>query len=121
MSYHDCLALRTRERSSMASCILLSVLGNSTEALEAIAEGRCLWPAPQDIPHRWDISYDDGADGWMPAGWHAQGLKSDGFPIDWPVRHEYGPFLTEDEARSHANAVDAIYANALQIIEQGKL
>jgi hypothetical protein len=74
---------------------------------KAIAEGR-------DIPHHWVIVYDDGADGCMPAGWYARGMQSNGMTIDWPVCHEYGPFLTEDEARAHAGEVDATYASAPQ-------
>ena len=48
----------------------------------------------------------------MPAGWYATGLKENGFStIDWPIRHEYGPFDTEEEAREHAAKIDESYTN----------
>lgn len=42
----------------------------------------------------------------MPAGWYAQGLGQDNLPIVWPIRHEYGPFKTREEARQHTALVD---------------
>ena len=73
-------------------------------AAEAIATGR-------DVPKSWDISYDSGADGCMPAGWYAIALDDRGMPVDWPVRHEYGPFRTGCSARAYANQVDRFYAS----------
>jgi hypothetical protein len=71
---------------------------------QAIAEGR-------HIPHHWHVEYDDGADGCVPDGWYAQGRDVSDMPIDWPVRHEYGPFKTESDARDHTAIVDSLYAN----------
>ena len=45
----------------------------------------------------------------MPAGWYAIGLDARGLPINWPVRQEYGPFATEEAARTHASQVNASY------------
>ena len=50
------------------------------------------------IPHSWSTGYDDGADGCMPEGWYLTGLDTNGLPIDFPVRHEYGPFKSNEEA-----------------------
>lgn len=57
----------------------------------AIVEGR-------HIVASWDVSFEDGEDGCLPAGWYAVGLDARGLAIVWPVRHEYGPFDTETEA-----------------------
>lgn len=61
------------------------------------------------IPVRWDIGYEDGADGCLPAGWYAQGRDARDLPIVWPIRHEYGPFPTEAEAKAYAESVDTSY------------
>ena len=50
------------------------------------------------IPHSWSTEYDDGADGCMPTGWYLTGLDTNGLPIVFPVRHEYGPFKSNEEA-----------------------
>ena len=50
------------------------------------------------IPHSWTTEYDDGSDGCMPEGWYLIGLDSNGLPITWPQRHEYGPFKSSEEA-----------------------
>lgn len=71
-------------------------------ALEAILKGK-------DTPQQWNIIFDDGADGCIPEGWYVQGLNSAGWLIDWPTRHEYGPFSTETEARNYTAKIDFIY------------
>lgn len=50
------------------------------------------------IPHSWEFEYDDGADGLMPEGWYIVGMGANGFPVDWPIRQEYGPYETKEEA-----------------------
>lgn len=60
------------------------------------------------IPRSWKVEHDDGEDGCMPMGWYAIGLDAKGWPIDWPIRHEYGPFRTERDARSFATRVEGI-------------
>ena len=72
-------------------------------ARESISQGR-------DRPCSWEIQYDDGEDGCMPSGWYAQALAANGASIDWPIRHEYGPFDSESEALEHTASVDAVYA-----------
>jgi len=52
----------------------------------------------QHIVHSWEFEYDDGSDGCMPKGWYALGLDRNGAPLQFPVRHEYGPFNSEQEA-----------------------
>lgn len=62
------------------------------------------------VPHSWDTVYDSGNDGCMPAGWYLLGLDAAGQPITFPVRHEYGPYSTQDEA----NAAISTIANQYQ-------
>lgn len=59
-----------------------------------------------DRPRSWLISYEDGSDGCLPAGWYAEGLDSRGWRITEPVYHTYGPFETEEDAELQAKAVD---------------
>lgn len=56
-----------------------------TRAAQAIENG-------QHLVHEWLVEYDDGEDGCVPAGYYVTGLDKNGCPIDWPVRHEYGPY-----------------------------
>ena len=67
-------------------------------AEEAYAENR-------HIPASWEVSYDDGADGCIPAGWYLQGLAANGFTVDFPIRHEYGPFKSEAAANRYKEKV----------------
>jgi hypothetical protein len=69
-------------------------------ASEAFAKGA-------HIPHGWNVDNDDGGDGCMPAGWYLIGLCRNGVPIHFPVRHEYGPFDSENEARGYIAEVMA--------------
>lgn len=55
---------------------------------------------------KWVVEYDDGADGCMPRGWYLIGMRENGMPIYFPVRHEYGPFETEAEALGHIDSLD---------------
>lgn len=65
------------------------------------------------IPHGWNVEYDSGDDGCMPAGWYLIGNDRNGLPIDFPVRHEYGPFDLEIEARGYiAEVMSAMNSNA---------
>jgi len=67
-------------------------------AAKAIADGEC-------TPHSWSIEYENDGDGCMPLGWYAIALDANGFAITWPIRHEYGPFKSESEARKYAEAI----------------
>lgn len=60
---------------------------------------RRAFAAGADKAHSWSFEFEDGEDGCMPPGWYAIGLDAVGLPITWPVRHEYGPYKTEAEAR----------------------
>ncbi len=57
-------------------------------------------------PASWSTTYDDGTDGCMPAGWYLEGLNSNGMQITFPVRHEYGPFDTQQQAEAHVAVVE---------------
>ena len=59
----------------------------------------------EHVPRRWEIEYEDGADGCLPAGWYAIGVDYLGLLVDWPMRHEYGPFDLREEAEAHSTAV----------------
>ena len=72
-------------------------------ASEAFASGR-------HVPASFATSYDDGVDGCMPSGWYLQGLDANGLTIDFPVRHEYGPFKSEAEALAYRATVNAAMA-----------
>ena len=56
------------------------------------------------IAESWSIEHDDGEDGCMPDGWYLIGLDSCGLPITWPVRHEYGPYRTRQQAATIGRA-----------------
>lgn len=60
------------------------------------------------IPKQWSTEYDTGGDGCMPQGWYLIGRDTNGFPIDFPIRHEYGPFDTEPEAKNYSDFVMAV-------------
>jgi hypothetical protein len=60
-------------------------------AKEAFEQGK-------DIPAKWETVYDDGADGCVPVGWYLIGVDKNGFSITFPVRHEYGPFKSKQQA-----------------------
>lgn len=64
-----------------------------------------------NAPVHWNIVFDDGADGCMPAGYYAIGLNYLGLQIrGWlQPRHEYGPFATADEAAQHGARVTDVY------------
>lgn len=67
----------------------------------------------EDRPRAWQVTYENGADGCLPAGWYAEGLNAFGWKITAPFYQEYGPFDTESEAKEHTRLVDASYfANA---------
>lgn len=57
------------------------------------------------VPVSWRTEFDDGSDCCMPSGWYLFGLDKWGMEIVWPVRHEYGPFATEQEALNHATKI----------------
>lgn len=44
----------------------------------------------------------------MPKGWYLIGCGKNGFPIDHPIRHEYGPFDTKAEASNYSDFVMAM-------------
>lgn len=67
----------------------------------------------EDFPKSWRFTFDDGADGCMPCGWYAEGLDAAGFPVVWPVRHEYGPFETRGEAEIYVREVSESTIRAL--------
>ncbi len=69
-------------------------------AREAFAAGK-------HIPVSYETEYDDGEDGCMPAGWYLTGLDGNGCRIDFPIRHEYGPFESEEEALAYVATVQA--------------
>ena len=70
------------------------------------------------IAASWSTVFDDGDDGCMPAGWYLIGLDRHGIPIDFPVRHEYGEFATEAEARAHGAEVDAAMQRSQYVLER---
>jgi len=70
-------------------------------AREAIAQGR-------HIPKAWETEFDDGADGCMPTGWYLFGLDEHGCRITFPVRHEYGPFSTQEKAGEHGRRIEVL-------------
>lgn len=59
------------------------------------------------IPASWSIEFEDGKDGCMPSGQYLMGLDRLGMYIDFPIRHEYGPFATVEEAAAFQSEVDA--------------
>lgn len=58
--------------------------------------------AGQHIPVSWILEYDDGADGCMPTGWYVIGADASGMAMYWPIRHEYGPFESQEQAAGFA-------------------
>ena len=70
----------------------------SNLAKEAIERG-------DHIPHSWQVIFDDGADGCVPKGFYAMGMKENGTLCDFPIMHEYGAFDSEKEAWDHVESV----------------
>jgi len=54
------------------------------------------------IPAKWNVTFDDGADGCMPCGWYLTGEQRNGMPCDG---HSYGPFEDENEAKAYIEVV----------------
>jgi len=60
------------------------------------------------LPAAWSVEFEDGKDGCTPAGWYLIGLDDMGWIIDFPVRHEYGPFKRVHECWSHARKAEKV-------------